>query len=262
VVAYCQALWRCRYFWLSLVWQDLRARYRGSALGMGWSLLQPIAMTTIFTMIFCRIFGREPGWYAPYVMTGLACWGFIVNCATTGCTAFIVGESYIRHFPAPMAIYPLRVVLGLAFHMVLALGLAQCLAAWNLGVFHPLAFLCLFPSVLLMILFGWALATLTGLLTVYFRDTKQITEVSFQAFFYVTPVFYDEGMLTGTGSKLAFIMELNPFVPLLKMLRGPIMHGGIPHMLDFAKAAAVTMVLVLAASYALSRLEKRLIFHL
>src|SRR5262249_18391644 len=54
--AYLGAIWRCRYFWLSLVRMDLRHRYRGSVLGLGWSLLHPIAMTAILCTVFHHLF--------------------------------------------------------------------------------------------------------------------------------------------------------------------------------------------------------------
>src|SRR6516164_2811351 len=77
---YLSAIWKCRYFWLSLVQMDLRSRYRRSALGVGWSLLYPIAMTAIFCLVFPRIFGvvdiRE---YAPSVLVGLCFWNFITS---------------------------------------------------------------------------------------------------------------------------------------------------------------------------------------
>src|SRR5690349_7634601 len=68
---YLRAVWRCRYFWLSLVKMDLRARYRGSALGLGWSLLHPIAMTTIICTVFCVLFKQDLRTYAPLVFSGM-----------------------------------------------------------------------------------------------------------------------------------------------------------------------------------------------
>ena len=96
MVAYCNAVWRCRYFWLSLVQMDLRNRYRGSVLGMGWSLVFPLCMTAIFTTVFCRLFHQQPAYYAPYVLTGLACWAFFLQTALNGCLCFYTAEQYIR----------------------------------------------------------------------------------------------------------------------------------------------------------------------
>src|SRR5713101_906048 len=105
MVAYFGAVWGCRYFWLSLVKMDLRARYKGSALGLGWSLLQPIAMTAIICTVFSTIFKLDWQNYAPFLMSGLTFWNFIVTVSIQGTHCFFQGECYIRQYPAPMAIY-------------------------------------------------------------------------------------------------------------------------------------------------------------
>src|SRR5438874_10877163 len=68
MLSYVSAVWRCRYFWLSLVKMDLRTRYRRSVLGMGWSLLHPIAMTIVLCVVFQTAFAAGGGirQYAPY----------------------------------------------------------------------------------------------------------------------------------------------------------------------------------------------------
>src|SRR5205823_3275105 len=121
MVAYLGAVWRCRYFWLSLVKMDLRTRYRGSALGIGWSLLQPIAMTIILCVVFGSLFNQDIREFAPFLMAGLTFWSFVGAVTVGGCQCFFQGESYIRQHPAPMAIYPLRNMLGASFHFSMAL---------------------------------------------------------------------------------------------------------------------------------------------
>lgn len=258
--AYCRAIWQCRYFWLSLVRMDLRSRYRGSVLGLGWSLLQPLAMTAIFTLVFCRVFNQNPGWYAPYVLTGLACWSFILYTVLQGCNCFFQGEAYIRQFPAPMAVYPLRTMLAGAFHFVVALGVATALAAVNLGNFRLGALLSLVPALLLLLVFGWSLAVLAGLATVWFRDTRHLSEVAFQVFFYVTPIIYEPRLLE--GGHLQWVLEINPFLPFLTLLREPILSGNLPALLVFGKALVVTAGALSLAMFCLARLERKLIFHL
>src|SRR4051794_17069673 len=110
--AYLKAVWNCRYFWLSLVKIDLRARYRGSVLGLGWSLLHPIVMTAIICTVFGTLFNMPIGFYAPYLMAGLTLWNYIMHSSLLGSGCFFAAESYIRQFPAPMAIYPLRTMLA------------------------------------------------------------------------------------------------------------------------------------------------------
>src|SRR5687767_1965003 len=108
MIRYMREVWGCRYFWLSLVRIDLRTRYRRSVIGIGWSLLNPIAMTTILCVAFAKLFNKNIFEYAPNVFAGLVCWNYIVACTKQGCQSIFQGESYIRQHPAPIAIYPLR----------------------------------------------------------------------------------------------------------------------------------------------------------
>src|SRR3954469_7880673 len=80
--SYLAAVWRCRFFWLSLVKMDLRTRYRRSILGMGWSLLHPIAMTIIICLVFRKLLAAEVRTFAPYLLGGLACWNYILSATT------------------------------------------------------------------------------------------------------------------------------------------------------------------------------------
>src|SRR5947209_16817034 len=104
MLAYLGAVWDRRYFWFALVRMDLRSRYRGSILGIGWSLLHPIAMTVILCVVFSKILKQEISTYAPYLFAGLTFWNYWVAVASQGCNCFFQGEAYIRQFPAPMAI--------------------------------------------------------------------------------------------------------------------------------------------------------------
>jgi len=258
--AYCSAIWRCRYFWLSLVKMDLRARYRGSVLGMGWSLLQPLAMTAIFCIVFCKLFHEDPRTYAPFVLTGLAFWSYFVTAVVGGCGSFFQGETYIRQFPAPMAIYPLRTVLGAAFHLALALLVALALSIVATGNFSILAILSLIPALLLLVLFGWAVAILAGLATVYFRDTKHLTEMGLQVVFYMTPIMYRPQLLERNG--LGWLVEFNPLMPLLALVRTPIVEGHVPGLRMYLEASLLVLITLGFAAWLLRRLEGRLIFHL
>jgi homopolymeric O-antigen transport system permease protein len=317
--AYCRAIWSCRYFWLSLVRLDLRSRYRGSVLGMGWSLLQPIAMTAIVCVVFCGVFKQSINEMAPFIMVGMAVWNFIMGAMLQGCQSFFAGESYIRQFPAPMAIYPLRTVLATGFHLALALVVSLFLAmwsAWNVPIVAlaavPLASVALFfwrpglgtrahvavafgliavfllatgrreglialltlpVSLLMLIVVGWSVAMLSGVATVFFRDTRHLSEVVFQIIFYLTPIIYPEKILVNRG--LGWLVDWNPVVPFLQLIRQPIgaaiaavskgegtLPPSVPDLEVFVRAAIVTLLLTSTALYTLTRVEKKLIFHL
>jgi ABC-type polysaccharide/polyol phosphate export permease len=263
MLAYLAAIWNCRYFWLSLVRVDLRARYRGSVLGIGWSLLHPMAMTAIICTAFGTLFNADLRFYAPFLMAGLTCWIFLLNVSQGGGHCFFFAEPYIRQHPAPLAIYPLRTMLGNAFHFVLALlmvlGLTIILRGFpdSRGCF---ALLSLAPTLLLLFILGWSLATIFGLLTVRFRDMAHLTEIGFQTLFYLTPVIYEPKMLTQRG--MGFMLHLNPIVPFLELLRHPILHGQWPGVQAYAAGCFIVALAAGCAAVLLSREERKLIFLL
>jgi ABC-type polysaccharide/polyol phosphate export permease len=307
--AYLGAVWNCRYFWLSLVKMDLRARYRGSVLGIGWSLLHPIAMTTILCVVFRFAFRMDWRTYAPYVFIGMTFWGFFSAALVQGCGCFFQGESYIRQFPAPMAIYPLRTVLASAFHfsigVFLAIILALCMGptekhsasvaadpgdtaavgasrlamiggggsapipppATSVATPAPspsrvpqlLAMPSLIPTFALLLLFGWGVAVLFGLLNVRFRDTHHLAEIGLQGLFYMTPIMIPEDL---GGRRLGLVLQWNPLTAFLKLLREPILYGHVPSLTMYATAGAIVLVVVGTAMLALKTQERQLIFHL
>src|SRR5688572_26228200 len=124
MLAYLAAVWKYRYFWLSLVRMDLRTRYRGSMLGIAWSLVHPLAMTGILCVAFGRLLNVDLRFYAPSLMVGLTFWSYLVSSAIGGGNSFFIAETYIRQRPTPLAMCPLRTVLGTAFRC----GVALCLA--------------------------------------------------------------------------------------------------------------------------------------
>jgi len=266
--AYLGAIWNCRFFWLSLVKMDLTSRYRGSVLGIGWSLLHPIAMTTILCVVFHVMFHADIFYYAPFVFIGMTFWGFFSAAVSQGAGCFFQGESYIRQFPAPMAIYPLRTVLGAAFHfsvgLLLAIGLALCMRP---AVATPIstqvfALLSLAPSFALVLLLGWSVAILFGLLNVRFRDTRHLAEVGLQGLFYLTPIMIDFTAPEFAGRRLAIVFRCNPLVPFLDLLRQPILKGQIPSLMTYGTAGIIVLALACMAMLALRVEERRLIFYL
>ncbi len=261
MVAYFRDIWRCRYFWLSLVQIDLRTRYRRSIIGIGWSLLRPVAMTAIFCAVFLKLFPDENiRTFAPYVLAGMVCWEYIQTAVTSGCQSFFAGEAYIRQQPAPVAIYPLRTALSESIHFVMALCVVFALV-WCLNGFGNLAaLLSLVPTVLLLFLFVWSLALLAGFANVYFQDTQHLCDIGFRILFYATPIFYQPERLGGGWATT--IVRCNPLVPFLQLLRRPILDGQFPDPMTFLSATLIVLVVGGAAVLVCGRLQRQLIFHL
>lgn len=263
MLTYTRKIWNCRYFWLSLVKMDLRARYRRSILGVGWSLVRPIALTVILCVVFQRLFRRDDVWtYAPYLLSGLATWDYIITATKQGCQCFFHGESYIRQHPTPVAIFPLRTALVETFHFFVALTVLFGLAWYVNGFSNIPALLSLIPSVVLLFALIWSMATMTGFANAYFQDTQHLVDVVFQIIFYATPIVYEPDLL-GVGSRLHWLLNTcNPFVPFFTLVREPILYARWPSVETYALATAIVTVSSGIAAVLCGRLQRRLIFQL
>lgn len=254
------AIWSYRHFWLSLVQVDLRRRYRGSVMGVGWSLLHPIAMTTVLCIVFHKLFNMDVVEYAPFLFSGLIVWNFLTMVIAEGCYCFHLGESYIRQCPTPLAIFPLRTALGAGFHFVISLCVVIALQGYLKGFDDVAALVILVPACALLFLLGWSLAILCGLSNVLFPDVQHLVQIGLQIAFYATPILYPASMLRERS--LGWLVDYNPVGSLLELFRNPILHGQFPALPHAAIAIAWVLVMLTFSIGLMARYQRRLIFYL
>ncbi len=271
MMTHLRAVWAFRHFWLSLVRMDLRSRYRRSVLGIGWSLLQPIAMSGVLCLVFSTILpmtvetvkGYPAPWraYAAYLLAGMCAWEFLRNSLVAGCTALINNEAYIRQCPLPYGIYPLRTVMGTGIHFLLSLTATTTLVCLLRGSAEPLGLLwAVLPAVPLMFLFCWGLATVAAFATVYFHDTSHLIEVIAQLFFFLTPIMYTRDVLE--KKNLGELLGLNPAYPFIELVRKPLVEGVPADGVTYVTAAVLAVLATGLGFGVIGWLQKRVIFHL
>jgi lipopolysaccharide transport system permease protein len=262
MIHHVSAMWRFRYFLMALVKLDLRQRYRRSVLGIGWSLLNPIAMTVVFTVVFSNLLGNgDPINYAASVLTGMAVWGFLRDSALNGCRCFMTNEAYIRQSPIPYTVYTLRTVLGQAIHSLIALAVVVAMVAiFRSGSSIPLQILAVIPGLLLLFLAAWAAATISAFATVFFHDTQHLLEVAAQIMFFLTPIMYTRKLLD--DKHLGWIVDANPVYWLMELTRTPLLTGRMPGIEMYLAGVGVVVALVGLAAGTVAWLQKRVIFHL
>jgi ABC-type polysaccharide/polyol phosphate export permease len=262
MVRHVSKMWKYRYFLMALVRLDLRHRYRKSVLGIGWSLLHPIAMTVVFTVVFSQLLGSgDPVGYASSVLAGLAVWGFLRDSTLAGCRCFAANEPYIRQSPIPYTIYTLRTVFGQAIHTLIALGVVAALIAIHQGdvtVFLRVGLIV--PGLLLVFLVAWAATTIAAFSTVFFHDTQHLLEVAAQILFFLTPIMYTRDLLD--RKNMGWLVDANPVNWLLELTRGPLLTGELPSGAMLAAGVGLTAALIGLAAGLVGWLQKRVIFHL
>ena len=249
-------LWRYRELVRNLVLRDLKARYKNSVLGFVWSLLNPLLMMLVFTVVFTVMLPTNIERFPVFILCGILPWNWFSG-SVGGAVHTIVGNAtLIKKVYFPREALPLSLILSNAVNFLLALTV---LFPLMLAFHTPLTPWLLFLPLLIVIqaIFTLGVALILSTINVFFRDTAVIMEVVLQAWFFLTPVVYDmkvlpeHKLIAGYDievRRLAYI--LNPMGSLIANYRD-ILYWGLPPGLDFLLRTAVTSLIVLFLGYLL-----------
>jgi len=195
-----------------LVERELKARYRGAALGFLWSFMNPLLLMGIYTLVFSVYMRLDMASYPAFLLCGLLPW----NCFAAGlndATHSILGNgSLIKKVYLPSEIFPLVYVSSNVVHYLLSIPLLFVL----LLLYHvpPSGALLLFPVILgVQCLFTYGLALILASLAVQFRDLLQVVPNLLMIWFFLTPVFYPR---TKVPEQFRVLMDGNPMAHLMQ----------------------------------------------
>lgn len=182
-------LWQYRYLLHNLVLRDLKARYKNSAFGVLWSLLNPLAMMLVFTLLFSVMGNDDTRQYPVFVLVGLIPWQFFSGSLMAGTTSVTGNSSLVKKVYFPRDLLPLSSLLSNLVNFGIAfLVLVAFLYLFGIGLTVHAFWV---PAILLtQLIFTLGLVLLLGSLTVFYRDVLMILEVVLLAWFFLTPVFY------------------------------------------------------------------------
>jgi homopolymeric O-antigen transport system permease protein len=216
-------LWEYRELLYFLVWRDLKVRYKQSAVGVAWALLQPIATMGLFTVIFGHLVHVKTDGvpYPPFVLTGLIAWQLLAHALSQGATSLTVSRALITKVYFPRLFVPAATVLaGLVDFLIAGAVLAVFIGAY--GIRPPtrvpiaLAFLLLLLAATLGVAF-WLSA-----LNVKYRDVQYAIPFLSQFWFFATPIVYPA---TSVPAGWRPVLGINPVAGVVEGLRWAIFPG-------------------------------------
>ncbi len=242
-------LWRHRALVGVLVAREVKARYRGSVLGFFWSLLNPLLMLAVYTLVFQLLLpNRSPSTspYALFLFCGLLPWNWLSSSISDGATSLLTHGALLRKILFPAEVLPAVAVLAQGVHFLLALPvLLAALLAGALGAFGPpvpLGWALLQVPLLLLLqallLFGVGL--FLAALTVHFRDVKDLLQTVLSVLFFATPILYTLKDLP--KGRIASLLALNPLAPLFAGWHDAFFYGRFSTPQTLGTAAAISLV--------------------
>jgi len=237
VVQSLRELLRYRSLLWVLVARDLKVRYKRSALGVLWTMLNPLLLMVIFTIVFAHVLRVTVEHFTVYFLSAFVLWNFFSQ-ATSWATSCLLGYGpLIRKIYVPKSIFVLATVISGLVNLLISL---VPLAMIMLVVGHPFSSAMAFLPVpiLLTTVFSLGLSLALAPVCVMFADVVQIYQVVLTAWMYLTPIIYPLSALPDDKKRLIL---LNPMTHLVEAFRTPIYQGAIPssHVLITATVSAL-----------------------
>jgi ABC-2 type transport system permease protein len=220
----------------SLVSRDIKVKYRRSALGLVWSILQPLLMMLIVTIVFSQVFRVKLGdyWipgavneslvYALFYITGSFLFGFVTESTTLSLQSVLGNAALIKKVYIPKYIFPLQKCLFAFVNMLFSL-IAVALVYLILQAPPPPTMPLVIVPMLCAAVFSLGLGLLLAAAEVYFRDVQHLYGIFTTAWMYLTPILYP---LTILPDWVQPFMQLNPLVHFVNYTRDVMMNNVVP----------------------------------
>lgn len=255
---------RFRGLLATLTARELKGRYRGSVLGFFWSLVNPLLLLAVYSLVFGLIFSPARGFgvqpYALFLVTGLFPWIWVSGSLLEGVVAFITQAGLIKKAVFPAELLPTVAVLANGVHFLLALPVLAAallvgrLMGYEVGGWTAL----LLPVVILLqlpLLAGLALGL--AALHAHFKDVKDILTNLLTLLFFLTPILYPLAAIPRRFLQL--LVLANPFTPFTLAYQELLFAGRLPGGAIWLQMAGVSLVGWLAGSFLFERLRETLV---
>jgi lipopolysaccharide transport system permease protein len=238
-------LWRYRELLFFLTWRDVKVRYKQTALGAAWAVLQPLATMVVFSLFFGRL-AKTPALRYPYplfVLAGLIPWTFFANAIASAGQSVVGSQSLVTKVYFPRLIIPMGAVGAGLVDLVVSLALLVVMMAVY-GVAPGWGLLAVPLVALGLVVAALGVGTLLSALTVAYRDFRHIIPFLVQLWMFATPSIYMQAAEV-VGPRWRPLLPLNPAYGLIAAFRPSVLGGPIdwPSLgISWAVGAALLLV--------------------
>ena len=264
---------------VNLTLREVRGKYKRTALGQAWSLLNPLATLAIFSLVFgvllqTRVPAGDPSGldaFALFLACGLLPWTFFSGALSAGTSVLVLNAGLVKKVYFPREVLVTSTVLSFVVTLLTELGVLTVLLLLFGG--QPLVYLPLVAvAVVLLALFALGLSLLLSISNVYFRDTSYLVALLLQFWFYLTPVVYPptlvaeaverRGGLEVLGVSAETIYGLNPMERFVALFRALLYDNRLPDWQDWAFTATAAVLAMALGVAVFRRFSPRLVEEL
>lgn len=240
-----------------LIRRDLTTRYKRSVLGIIWTMLHPLGLMIIMTLVFQNLFHRQE-FYSVYVLTGLLTFGFFNQTSSTIVRNLAWGAELFQRIYIPRASFAIAAVGTAIINLVLSL---IPLLLVKLIIQSPLSWqVVLFPiSVLYLACFSLGMGLIVSSIALYFHDVAEFYQVMLTAWLYATPIIYPYDTLPISVKQ---IMVFNPMMHIVELMRASFYYTDkTPSLNEFLLVAAISFTTLIVGWFLFARQAEQFVLR-
>jgi len=257
---------RYRELFANLFRRDFQAKYRGSVLGLVWSLVNPLALMAVYLVVFGLLWqGNDIPYYPLYLLAGLTCWIFFATSLQTGARSLIESADLVKKVRFPRQLVPFSVVATQLVTFAAMLAILIVLSLVFVADARPYVVLSI-PLSLLFLAFVAGLALIVASLNVILRDVEHILAAALLPWFFLTPVLWSFEALPPSVQKhqtLLDVLEWGNFVgPPISAVRDTLWLGAAPAAADVIYLAVAAVIALALGAVVFGRVDDRIAIEL
>lgn len=227
---FLKLIWQYRGFILGNVKREFQSKYRNSLLGVTWSVLNPLSMIVVYTVIFSQVMrAKLPGVdsqyaYSIYICAGILTWGLFADIILRSQNVFLDNANLIKKLNFPKICLPVTVIGSALVNFSIIFSLFTIFLIVS-NDFPGLPYFALIPILLIMMVLAIGLGIVVGVMNVFFRDVGQFFGIVLQFWFWLTPIIYPATILP---ESLHPLMKYNPMASIVDACQKILVHGVFP----------------------------------
>ena len=241
-----------------LVSRDLKVKYRRSFLGYVWSLLNPLLMMCVMTLVFSYMFRFDIPNYPLYLITGQTLWTFFNESTNMSMYSVLQNGALIKKVYIPKFIFPISRVLSSFVTMSFSLAAILIVLVFTKASFYWT--ILLFPVPLFfLLLFAMGIGMVLSALSVYFRDITHLYGVVTLAWMYLTPIFYPVSALP---EEVLPIIHGNPMYSYITFFRDIVLYGTVPEPIMWMRCVLISLAALAVGLAVFRKMQRNFILYI
>lgn len=250
-------LYRYRFLLWNLISRDLKVRYKRSALGFVWAMVNPLLTMAVMVVVFSNLFRGRVENYPIFLLSGLLLWRLFAG-GTSLALRSVVDNSYLtKKIYVPSSVFVAASMGGALIHFLFAAAPLLLLAVL-MGARPQLSWAFLIVPVLQTLMFAFGIGLMAAALAVSFADLVDIYEVLVNAYYYLTPIIYPLAILP---EPMARLEQLNPMHHFIAGFRDALLSGQVPDPLVTVAATLSALLLTAVGWSVFTRLSDRFAYQ-